>query len=330
MRVLIPNHCSPDTFVDNVAHSLRSLGHDVLTLPAVAQGPLARVQRIVIQLGAKALPAIRMHRERQVIELARCFKPELVLTLTQPLLDETLRELRRLGARWSVAWWGDAPANMAEMGLLSDEWTAIFLKDVDAVAKFRRVGLNAHLLHEAMNPNWHRPLAERSNQNIVVAGNYYGYRQFLVSRLVRDGYTVELHGSKLPRWGHRELQRLHSGRFITREEKSIVFGEASVCLNSMSLAEGNSLNCRAFEIAGAGGLQLIENRPIISDCFEPGRELLTFDTYDELRESIDRGLRDGCAEIRRAGAARALAQHTYQHRLASIGKVAEVPGLVPI
>jgi spore maturation protein CgeB len=92
------------------------------------------------------------------------------------------------------------------------------------------------------------------------------------------------------------------------------------CLNSTSLAEGNSLNCRAFEVAGAGGLQLIEAKPIISECFEPGVELLVFDTLDELEGHLDRARKAPVEmeRIREAGARRALAHHTYAHRLGAI------------
>ena len=96
-----------------------------------------------------------------------------------------------------------------------------------------------------------------------------------------------------------------------------MFGEALGCLNTFSLAEGNSLNCRAFEIAGAGGLQLIEYRPAIEECFEPGKELLTFSTFEELMAHIEWARKDPNAmrDIRKAGARHALAAHTYKHRL---------------
>jgi len=87
--------------------------------------------------------------------------------------------------------------------------------------------------------------------------------------------------------------------------------------STFSLAEGDSLNCRAFEVAGAGGLQIIEYRPAIEECFEPGKELLTFTTYDELLEHLDRARSDPeqMKTIRQAGARRALSDHTYRHRL---------------
>jgi spore maturation protein CgeB len=100
-------------------------------------------------------------------------------------------------------------------------------------------------------------------------------------------------------------------------EKSRVFGEGAACLNTFPLAEGDSLNCRAFEVAGAAGLQIIEYRPAIEQCFEPGKELVSFKTYEELLGHIERAIShpQEMLPIRKAAAKRALAEHTYRHRL---------------
>ena len=171
-----------------------------------------------------------------------------------------------------------------------------------------------------MNPAWHKPVAEQTNENVVVAGNFYGYRQFLVRELLQRGVKLAFYGGRLPRWVYPEIRRMHAGRYIVREEKSRVFGEAMACLNSTQIIEGNSLNCRAFEVAGAGGLQLMEYKPIISECFEPGKEILMFDSLDELMGHIERARRfpGETKKIREAAARRAHAEHTYKHRLERI------------
>lgn len=320
MRFIIPNAAAADSFVDNVATALRQLGHEVFTRPpssnAWLNSPIRRLGRDAVQ---KFLPARQTAEERWLLETARSVRPDVVLALTQTLGDESLFSLKQMGIA-RVAWWGDTPANMRGMGLLSDGWDHIFLKDRDGVAKFRRVGLDAELLHEAMNPEWHRPVAEQASDRIVVAGSFYGYRQFLVRRLLAAGVPVEMYGARLPRWVDPEIAAKHTGRFVVREEKSRVFGAALGCLNSTALSEGNSLNCRAFEIAGAGGLQLLEYRPAVEECFDPGRELLVFNSVEELLEQIAWAKADpaGARAIRRAGAARALAHHTYAHRLTRI------------
>ena len=321
MRIVIPNFATPDSFVENVSHTLRALGHEVWTLPPISRRLIAApAVRMAREAASRVIPNRPRFEERWLLKTARRFRPHVVLALTQPLSDDTLATLKRLGVGARVAWWGDPPANMRGMGLLSDGWDYIFLKDRDAVAKFRRVGLNAELLHEAMNPSWHRPMADQRHDRLAVAGNFYGYRQILVLRLMQNGVPVDLYGGRLPRWAAPEIARCHSGRFIVREEKSKVFGAALGCLNSTSLSEGNSLNCRAFEVAGAGGLQFLEYRPALEECFDPGRELLVFHTFDELLELIQWATRDraGAQAVRHAGAARALAEHTYRHRLTRI------------
>ena len=105
-----------------------------------------------------------------------------------------------------------------------------------------------------------------------------------------------------------------------RDAKAQVFEGALAALNSTSLAEGDSLNCRAFEICGAGGLQLIEDKPSVATCFDPGAEVLTYATLDDIIVHLERARGDpGWADgVRAAGRARALAHHTYQHRLTRI------------
>jgi spore maturation protein CgeB len=322
LKFIVPGNIYDDSFAENVAFTLRQMGHAVITRPVVSSRHFySKFRNYYRLLRQKVSPLTYLPpEEKWLLEAAKQHRPDILLTLTQTISESTLFELKKLGVKYRVAWWGDPPAYLKQMGLLSDEWDAIFLKDLDTVAKFRIAGLTVYHLHEALNPAWHKPNATRQNGQIVVAGTFYGYRQFLVSRLLRDGIPIELYGPKLPLWALPEIKREYRGKYIVKEEKSRIFGEGLACLNSTHIAEGNSLNCRAFEIAGAGGLQLIEHKPIIQDCFEPGKELLVFNSYEELLSHIERATRfpQEMLAIRQAGAKRALAEHTYQHRLTEI------------
>jgi spore maturation protein CgeB len=296
------------------------MGHVVETPAARFRRNDGRVNRIVVDALTAAFPNRWEEHENFVVAAARRFKPDLVLCLTQALRSEVLTELRAGGRTRCVAWWGDTPANMRGMGLLTDGWDAIFIKDQIAAQKMRAVGLNAHLLHEAMNPDWHAPQGAARTQNLAVVGNYYGYRQMLVGRLLDAGVDLELYGFAPPRWGDQRIREQHTGRFVTRREKSSVFEGSQASLNCTAMSEGDSLNCRAFEICGAKGLQLMEDKPSVSMCFEPGKEVLTYGSIEDILEILDR-LRveprwgDG---IREAGWRRVHAEHTYSHRLKHI------------
>jgi len=321
VRILIPAPTPEDTFSDNVAVTLRAMGHAVTTLGEVTHAAYWSLGRRLLRMARSYLAGDRPGAEdRRVLRLAREFRPDVVLALTGQLHPETLAELGKHCPGRRVLWWGDAAANSRRWGLLDPGWDFVYSKDATTVRKLRLAGRNAFLLHEAMNPLWHRPLARRSNDEIAVVGNSYAFRQAVAVRLAQSGVSVRCYGGRPPAWSDPRYLALHAGRYVVREEKSRVFGEALACLNTFQLAEGDALNCRAFEIAGAGGLQLIEDRPAVRFCFEPGKEVIAFSTYDELLEAIRWAQRCPAEAdaVRQAGARRALAEHTYQHRLETI------------
>lgn len=324
MRILIPAHRISDNFADNVAYTLAQMGHDVYTLPPRKQfDPRVRTQHVRDAVMRRLVRGYATGPERQALALARELQPDMVLALTQQMATETLWELKRIGVKHRVVWWADAPANMQQMGVLDDQWDVIFFKDLDCARKLQRVGLNAHLLHEAHNPDWHRPVADVANDKLVVAGNFYGHRQFIVRRLLDLGVPLDLYGPPVPRWVDPAIAKVHQNRYVVKEEKSRAFGEGLACLNSMHIVEGNALNCRAFEIAGAAGLQLIEQRSMIESCFEPGKEVWMFNSLAELMSHLERASKypAEAAAVRKAGHRRALAEHTYRHRLEHILRV---------
>jgi spore maturation protein CgeB len=316
---MIPNYAAPDSFADNVAHTLRKNGHIIIS----PERPFRSGVRLIAALNtvyAAATPNRCLPHERWALRAAKTHRPDMVLCLTQALKPEVLSELRTLGVRHRIAWWGDSPANMHGLGLLADGWDHIFIKDAAAVKKFRAVGLPASHLNECCNPDWHKRNYSAINDEVVVAGTYYGYRQMLVSRLLAAGEKLALYGPALPRWSKPDVTGAFRNRFIVKDEKSFIFGSAVACLNSTSLSEGNSLNCRAFEIAGACGLQLIEEKPAVGECFDLGKEILTYSSLEELREHVARARRETswALQIREAGHRRAHSEHTYDHRLATI------------
>jgi spore maturation protein CgeB len=325
LKILIPNFPAADSFTDNVAYTLAAMGHEVRTMPRLAIRDRGRIQRIFSDVWSGYFPDTWSGQEQWAVDTAKNWVPDIVLALTLTLREGVLAELKRIGAGCCIAWWGDSPANMRGMGLMVDAWDAIYIKDAAAVTKFKAVGLPAALLHEAMNPDWHKPYEGPDGTDadaVVVAGNFYGYRQGLIDKLAQRSVPLALYGTHPPRWSNQSVRKHFRGRYIVKDEKSRIFAAGLACLNSTALSEGDSLNCRAFEICGARGLQLIENKSAVQSCFEPGREVLTYDTIDDIIEHLDRARRepDWARSIRDAGHKRALSEHTYRLRLERILK----------
>jgi spore maturation protein CgeB len=321
MQIIIPNYRAPDSFVDNVATTLEQMGHEVSTMP-----PRKNLffNHPVIQIGydlyAKANPNNLTVQEEWLLKTLQNSPAKLVLTLTQGLSQNVLDTIKQKNIT-TIAWWGDTAANMKREGLLCKGWDAIFIKDAYAAFKLQTLGLNAHYLPEAMNPLWHKPMAATSNNDIVFAGSIYDYRHFLIRQLLDAGVEgIKLYGNSPSRWSDERIKKLYQNKFVQKEEKSRVFEGALACINSTAMSEGNSLNCRAFEIAGAGGLQILEYRPAVEDCFEVGKEILTYSSLQELTATLEKIKKEPqwANGIKQAAAARALAEHTYQHRLEHI------------
>jgi spore maturation protein CgeB len=324
MRILIPFQHYEDSSIDNIQDTLRDMGHEVMTLGSVNHSSYWSLPRYALRVAMQRMESNRLSRtERTMLRLAREFKPDMILAgVHSPLNPLVLSEFGRLCPGRRVLWWGDPPANSQKWGILDSEWDVVYLKDRVGVEKLKLAGRNAHMLNEAMNPRWHKPIATQQNESIVFIGNYYAFRQAIAVRLMEDGVNCQLYGSRPPRWAHPAIKQNYSGRYLFREEKSRVTAEGLACVNTFSLAEGDSMNMRAFETAGAAALQLIEYRPAVEECFEPGKEVLTFKSYPELTEHIERARKypREMVAIREAGARRAHAEHTYRHRLEVILK----------
>lgn len=318
MRIFIPAFCTEDCFEDNVEKTLLEMGHEVRTLGSVPREKYWSAPRYAARVARELIAGDQPNSlGKKIISVATNFKPDIVISLTGQLHPIVLDELGKLTHKRRILWWGDPSANSQRWGILDPGWDVIYIKDRMAEEKLRLIGRNVHLMQEAMNPNWHKPVAQQQNGTVVVAGNYYAFRQAVVLRLMKEGVHFGLYGPPPPRWAHPEIKKQHTGKYLKGLEKSRVFGEGAACLNTFPLAEGDSLNCRAFEVAGAGGLQIIEYRPAVETCFEPGKELLTFQTYEELVDHVRRAQSNPqeMRSIREAGARRALAEHTYRHRL---------------
>ncbi|HRP33983.1 MAG TPA: glycosyltransferase, partial [Agriterribacter sp.] len=169
----------------------------------------------------------------------------------------------------------------------------------------------------------HQPLSEQQNDNLIIAGTFYDYRHYLTKKLLRDGVALNLYGGRLPRWAAPEIKAIHTHRYIVKDEKSRVFGAGLAVLNSTSMSEFDSVNCRAFEAAGTGALQIMEYRSAIEQCFEPGKEILVYKSYDDLLDLIKKAIQypNEMKKIRDAGYKRACDEHTYRHRLDFILKM---------
>jgi spore maturation protein CgeB len=145
-----------------------------------------------------------------------------------------------------------------------------------------------------------------------------------MARLARRGLEVALWGTS---WGPLSPRVRESGRRLATEEVVRVYNACDIVLNLHSspeaadgVARQDFVNPRTFEVAACGGFQLVDRVAGLEGLFKPGVELAAYRSEDELVEMARHYLeRPGeraalAAKARR----RALAEHTYYHRMESI------------
>lgn len=320
MRIGVLGPVDPDSFAENVGHSLSRMGHEVQYLGPAKPVHRTRTITRVAEIARQACTRLELHAHIKIARNALSLGLDAVLSTDSTFAPEAVELIQRNRVNVGL-WYPDAVANLGRMRLLSAPYKAVFFKDELLVQRIRdTLGLPVWYLPEACNPDWHRPTGDAGRRkHIVVVGNTYLSRLLLLKRLHEDGIPLKIYGGPSPRWAPKVLpDSCHAGRGVRREEKSRVFREATAVLNNLHPAEMTSVNARLFEATGAGAAVLCEERPSLEEHFQVGREVLSFKNYDQLLEQIHRLLADNALvkEVGDAATRRAHADHTYDVRLA--------------
>lgn len=162
--------------------------------------------------------------------------------------------------------------------------------------------------------------ASRTASDLLFVGARYANREQLLLRLIAAGIDVRAFGRD---WSRHPIDRVRSlswrrpaipsGRDLTRSEAADATAQAHTTINIHGDQDGFTM--RTFEVCGVGGLQLID-RPDVSLYYEPGAEVIVFETISDIAEAVGRANRDArwSTRVRQAGRRRTLAHHTFRHR----------------
>jgi spore maturation protein CgeB len=336
-RVLvIGSNADADSFEWHVIDSLRYLGCtvDLIHNRSGFWQSHSLIEKARHKTSSLLLREPERRIERRLIRKLKEFSPTLVLVLLgNQLSPKTAVTIRKHSNARFVCWCQDQMTTLGRQFLLSCEYDAVFVKDRYIQDLFSRMILSTrfYYLPEACNPRTHRPLilCDRDREvygcDIMIAGTLYYYRQEIIRQFVEriDGVKIKIWGSK-PDWLLDRLPGRYMGRYVHGDDKVRAALSARICLNTLHFAEVNALNCRAFELAGCGGFQMVTRVPVLAEHFEPEVEVATFATVDELLEKTAYYLRNPAIAqaIAERGRARAHREHTYEHRLRELLSVA--------
>ena len=258
----------------------------------------------------------------------RGLKADLIISTLQNLPPENLAKVKHTGLSPIIMWNPDpiyALFASREYSLYGDY--DLYIVEFPYMENYLKNVLHKPVicLPEGFNPSIHSPPnipkaeAEKNGPDIVIAGTLYYERAMILENLT--DYNLEIYGI-YPGWLRSPVIKYHKKRYLTGPEKAKVFFSSKICLNTIHYANIDGTNCRLFEIAGAGGFQIAEFRKSIPEYFIPDKEIVLYESIDDLKEKVNFYIRHPTLrwKIAQAGRKRALKEHTWEHRLRKLLK----------
>lgn len=299
MRIVIIGSSGLDTLESNLKDAFLDLRG---VEPAVVEWPL-KVNFRYLETFSKLLSlflrqkAVLRLLEFRLVKVIKKLKPDLIIICTgaSMLIGPSTLEKISIFTKRIFCWFVDSSRNLTE-NLLFAKYDHIYFTDRglhNYLSPILRAESSSILL-EGFHDKRHIPSISNSGNNyIVVVGSYYPERILLLEHLVRLGFPLKLYGFRLPRtYGDGILKKYEQAEYLTYEKKSAVFQEARCVLNNFTPAHLDAVNCRVFEAMASGALLVSQESPLLLETFQAGKELLTYQNFEELQSVLEEIFRE--------------------------------------
>ena len=255
--------------------------------------------------------------------------PDLVFAVAQAPLDvETLIRMRRMGIARAFWFCEDFRVMSYWQGLARHYDTIFHVQPEDFSDPLREAGGYGVPLPMAFDPAVTQPveLTDEQRQRYecdlsFVAAGYHNRLQFIPALF---DLGLRLYGTDWPETEPYASAMPEPNLRQSSASSNLIFNATRINLNLHSSPwcdgvnpVGDYLNPRSFELAGARAFQLVDGRSHLPDALKPGIEVETYKDINECRKKVAYYLEhaDERREIARNAHRRALAEHTYRHRM---------------
>jgi spore maturation protein CgeB len=204
--------------------------------------------------------------------------------------------------------------------------------DADSIPRYRALGHDRVILSQwACNRYAYDRVTDEVAHAVTFVGQPHGGREEVIAALEEAELPVECWGYGWPngRVDHEEMVRIFASSAINLNLSNSSAMRWTLRARAGALVRGrrpwsrrrrSQIKGRTFEVPGCGGFLLTEHVPHLEEYFDISREIATFHQGGDLVEQIRHWLEhpDERAAVADAGYRRVRAEHTYDHRFASI------------
>jgi spore maturation protein CgeB len=265
--------------------------------------------------------------EDVLLRQAAAFEPDVVYVQNLHLLsDDTLAGLRRASGfvAGQIASAAPPPERLRRFDLILTSFPHL-------VDDFRRLGVRSEYFRIGFDPRVPEALGPEGSptREVVFVGALNALRHRRGNRALTRAarhLPVEFWGYDLrgrPPWS--PIRRRYHGQAWGLEMYALLRSARIVLNRHIAEAGPFANNMRLYEATGVGSLLLTDAKVNLPDLFAPGREVVVYETADDLVERARHFLahEDERAAIARAGQARTLRDHTYAVRMVELAEILE-------
>lgn len=333
MKIAVIGSNNLDSLEFNLKMGAENLGYEVKIFDFKALFPILKHKKIKSLLSNAMKISVKFN-EYLFLKLADAvidFKPDLVIGTWRNIHPFCIKRIKNQLKNSKVVHLNpDAVTTFGRQEIFMSNYDAYFTK-CHYIERFMRnkLSLNVHYLPEAFNASYHlKPsiskaeAEKKTNIDVMMIGSLYRYRYKFIENLIKKGIDIKIFGNKVPYIKDKSLDNCFMNEYVTGARKAELFYGSKIVLNNFHYAEIESVNCKFFEIAGSGGVQLCDDTPAVHEFFEKDKEIFTFKNVDEATEKIKYLLKH--QEIRYSASKKvyekALEYHTYEKRIEEIIK----------
>jgi spore maturation protein CgeB len=252
----------------------------------------------------------------------------------------TLAQLKQKGVKL-VQWCGLPASTMLERDRINLPYFDLIFQPANLADGLRAAGATGRIeyIPIGIDPEVHHPVPltaeeqQRYGADVCfiggLSGRFHAARRAMVEYAIENGVNIKVWGGYREHFVGSPILRVWQGQ-IWGEEQVKALCAAKIGLNfhvdhhAGELDRG--LNLRAFELAACGVFQLLQRVPSVGEFFEEGKEIVCFETKEEMLDKIRYYLAHESErrQIAEAARKRVLREHTWAHRIVHMTQHLEV------
>jgi len=331
MRILYVGSTSKNACASFYADAAEALGHEVLRWDPQFFKAESFNETLQIKLFKKPVTSRLLWNHQQILNKCRDLKIDILLNLAENFLPlELLRELKTLPHRPHLLY--HSHDNNFSSGILKPNdffetlawYDTIFTTKSQNLQKYKMLGQpRAFFIPSAYEPKVHRPISASESK--------LGNQQFAVSFVgtydrSRDRFLEALDWNQLYVWGDRWKRFDNYKKYKTHivphaiyfPDFADVLSHSHVTLGLLREEAEDKHTQRTFEIPACGTFQLAPRNDEILSFFEEDKEIVCFNSPEEMKDKIEYYLAHPSErnQIAEAGFKRVSdGKHTYLDRM---------------